>query len=88
MLSNRLILCHPLLLLSSIFPNIRVFPSELALGIRWPKYRSFSFTISPSNEYSGLTSFRRDSFDLFAVQETLRGLLQHHSLYPFKSLCY
>ena len=85
---NHLILWHPLLLLSSIFPSIRVFPSELALHIRWPKYWSFSFTISPSNEYSGLISFRMDLFDLFAVQGTLKSLLQHHSLCPLKSVCY
>ena len=78
--SNHLILCHPLLLLPSIFPSIRVFSSESALPIRWPKYWSFSFSISPSNEYSGLISFRIDWFDPFAVQGTLKGLLQHHSL--------
>ena len=77
--SNHLILCHPLLLLPSIFPSIRVFPNELALCIRWPKYWSFSFNISPSNEYSGLISFRMDWFDLLAVQGTLKSLLQHHS---------
>ena len=77
MLSNHLILCLPLLLLSSIFPSLRVFPSELALHIRWPKYWSFSF--SPSNEYSGLISFRIGWFDLFAVQGTLKSLLQHQS---------
>ena len=77
-LSNRLILCCPLLLLS-IFPNIRVFSSKLALCIRWPKYWSFSFSISPSNEYSGLTSFRMDWLDLLAVQETLNSLFQHHN---------
>ena len=76
--SNHLILCCPLLLLPSIFPNIRVFSSESALHIKWPKYWSFSFSISPSNEYSGLISFRIDWFDL-AVQGTLKGLLQHHS---------
>ena len=75
MLSNHLILCHPLLLLSSIFPNLRVFSSELVLHIRWPKYWSFSFSISPSNEYSGLISFRMDWFDLLAVQGTLKRLL-------------
>ena len=81
MLSNHLILCHPLLLLPSIFPSIRVFYSDLALCIRWPKYWSFSFSMSPSNEYSGLISFRIDSllFDLLAVQVTLESLLQHHS---------
>ena len=76
---NRLILCHPLLLLPSIFPSIRVFPNELALHIRWPKYWSFSFRISPSNEYSGLISFRMDWLDLLAVQGTLKSLFQHHS---------
>ena len=75
---NHLILCHPLLLLPSIFPNIRVFSNESALHIRWPKYWSFSFSISLSNEYSGLVSFRIDWFDL-AVQWTLKSLLQHHS---------
>ena len=81
MLSNHLVLlCHPLLPLPSIFPRIRVFSSELALCIRWPQYCSFSFSISPSNEYSGLISFRIDSFDLLAVQRTLKSLLQHHSL--------
>ena len=78
MSSNHLILCHPLLL-PSIFPSFRVFSNELALCIRWPKYRSFSFSISPSNEYSGLISFRMDWFDLLAVQGTLKNLLQHHS---------
>ena len=77
LLSNHLILCHSLLLLSSIFPSIRVFSSESALRIRWPKYWSFSFSISPSNEYSGLISFRVDWFDLLAVQGTLKSLLQH-----------
>ena len=77
--SNHLILCHPLLLLTSIFPSIRVFSNESALPIRWPKYWSFSFSISPSNEYSGLISFRIDRFDLLAVQGTLKSLLQHHS---------
>ena len=76
---NHLVLCHPLLLLPSTFPSIRVFSNELALGIRWPKYWSFSFRISPSNEYSGLNSFRIDWFDLLSVQGTLKGLLQHHS---------
>ena len=76
--SNYLILSHPLLLLPSIFPSIRVFPNELALRIRWPKYWSFSFSISPSNEYSGLISFRMDYLDLLAVQGTLKSLLQHH----------
>ena len=78
--SNHLILCCPLLLLSSIFPSIRIFSNELALHIRWPKYWSFSFSISPSNDYSGLFSFRIDWFDLLAVQETLKSLLQLHSL--------
>ena len=77
--SNHLILCHPLLLPPSIFPSIRVFSSEAALGIRWPKYWSFSFSISPSNEYSGLVSFRMDWLALLAVQGTLKSLLQHHS---------
>ena len=77
--SNHLILCHPLLLLPSIFPSIRVFSNESALHIRWPKYWSFSFNISPSNEYSGLISFRMDWLDLLAVQEILKSLLQHHS---------
>jgi len=77
--SNHLILCHPLLLQPSIFPSIRVFPNESALCIRWPKYWSFSFNISPSNEYSGLISFRMDWLDLLAVQGTLKSLLQHHS---------
>ena len=78
--SNHLILCHPLLLLPSIFPSIRVFFNELALCIRWPKYWSFSFSIRPSNEYAGLISFRIDWFDLLAVQGTLKSLLQCHSL--------
>ena len=77
--SNHLILCCPLLLLPSIFLSIRVFSSESALGIRWPKYWSFSFSISPLNEYSGLISFRMDWLDLLAVQGTLKSLLQHHS---------
>ena len=77
--SNHLILCHPLLLLPSIFPSIRVFSNELVLCIRWPKYWSFSFSISPSNEYSELISFRIDWFDVLAVQGTLKSLLQHHS---------
>ena len=76
--SNHLILCRPLLLLPSIFPSIRVFSSESVL-IRWPKYWSFSFIISPSNEYSGLISFRMDWLGLLAVQGTLKSLLQHHS---------
>ena len=78
---NHLILCHPLLLLPLIFPSIRVFFNESVLGIRWPKYWSFSFSISPSNEfeYSGLISFRVDWLDLLAVQGTLKSLLQHHS---------
>ena len=76
---NHLILCRPLLLPPSIFPSIRVFSSESALRIRWPKYWSFSFNISPSNEYSGLISFRMDWLDILAVQRTLRCLLQHHS---------
>ena len=76
---NYLVICHPLLLLPSIFPSIRVFSNESALCIRWPKYWNFSFSISPSNEYSGLTSFRIDWVDLLAVQGTLKSLLQHHS---------
>ena len=78
--SNHFILCHTFHLLPSIFPSIRVFSKELALLVRWPKYQSFSFSISPSNEYSGLISFRIGWFDLLAVQGTLRSLLQHHSL--------
>ena len=78
--SNHLILCHPLLLLLSIFPSIRVFSNESILHIRWPKYWSFSFSISPSNEYSLLISFRINWFDLLAVQGTLKCLLQHHNL--------
>ena len=77
--SNHLVLCHPLLLLLSIFPSIRVFSSESILCIRWPKYWSFSFNISPSNEYSGLLSFMIDWLDFLAVQRTLKSLLQHHS---------
>ena len=78
--SNHLILCHPLLLSPSIFPSIRVFSSESVLCIRWPKYWSFSFNISSSNEYSGMISFRMDWLDLLAVQGTLKSLLQHDSL--------
>ena len=77
--SNHLILCRPRLLPPSIFPSIRVFPNELALSIRWPKYWSFSFSISPSNEYSGLISFRTDWLDLLAIRGTLKNLLQHPS---------
>ena len=77
--SSHLILCHPLLLLPSIFPSIRVFSNESALRIRWPKYWHFSFNISPSNEHPGLISFRMDWLRLFAVQGTLKSLLQHHS---------
>ena len=77
--SNHLILCHPPLLLPSVFPSIRVFSSVSVLCIRWPKYWSFSFSISPSNEYSGLISFRMNWLDLLAVQGTLKSLLQHHS---------
>ena len=77
--SSHLILCHPLLLLPSILPSIRVFSSESVPHIRWPKYWSFSFSISPSNEYPGLVSFRMDWLDLLAVQGTLKSLLQHHS---------
>ena len=77
--SNHLILCHPLLLLPSIFPSIRVFSNDSAVCMRWPKYWSFSFSISPSNEHLGLISFRMGWLDLFAVQGTLKSLLQHHS---------
>ena len=77
--SNHLILCRPLLLLPSIFPSIRVFSKESVLRIRWPKYWSFSFSISPPKEYSGLISFRMDWFDLLAVQGILSHLLRHHS---------
>ena len=77
--SNHLILCRPLLLLPSIFPSIRVFSNESALHIRWPKYWSFSFNISPFNEHPGLISFRMDWLDLLAFQGTLKSLLQHHS---------
>ena len=77
--SNHLILCHPLLLLPSIFPSIRVFSNESAVCIRWPKYWSLSFNISPSNEHPGLISFRMDQFDLLAVHGPLQSLLQHHS---------
>ena len=77
--SNHLILCCPLLLLPSVFPSIRVFSNLSVLCIRWPKYWSFSFSISPSNEYSGLICFRRDWFDLLGIQGTLKSLLQHHS---------
>ena len=79
MSSNHPILCHPLLLLPSTLPSIRVFSNESVLNIRWPKYWSFSFNIGPSNEYSGLISFRIDSFDLLAVQGTVKSFLQHHS---------
>ena len=85
--SNHLILCHPLLLLPSIFPSIRVFFSESVLCIRWPKYWSFSFSISTSNEYSGLISFSIDGLDLFAVHGTHKSLLQHHSLKPSVLWC-
>ena len=77
--SNHLILCHPLLLLPSIFPSLRVFSTESVLRIRWPKYWSFSFNISPSNEYSGMISFRMDWLDLLGVQGTLKSLFQYHS---------
>ena len=77
--SHHLIFCHPLVLLPSIFPSIRVFSKESVLRIRWPKYWSFSFSISPSNEHPGLISFRMDWFDLLAIQGTLKSLLQHHS---------
>ena len=79
MLSNHLILCQPLLLLPSIFPSIRILSNESVLCIKWPKYWSFSFSISPSNEYSELLSFRMDWLDLLTVQGTLKSLLQHHS---------
>ena len=85
--SKHLVLCHPLLLLPSIFPSIRVFSNESFLCIRWPKYWSFSFSISPSNEYSGLISFRMDWLDLLAVQGTLKSLLQHHSSKASFLLC-
>ena len=85
--SNHLILCHPLLLLPSIFPSIKIFSNESVLRIKWPKYWSFSFSISPSNEYSGLISFRIDWFDLLAVQGTLKSLLQHHSSKAFILRC-
>ena len=78
--SNHLILCHPLLLLPSIFPSMRIFSSESVLHIRWPKYWRFSFSLSPSSEYSGLISFTIDWFDLLSVQGTLKSLLQHHSI--------
>ena len=77
--SNHLFLCRPLLLLPSIFPRVRIFSNESILHIRWPKYWSFNFSISPSNEYSGLISFRMDLLNLLAVQGTLKSLLQHHS---------
>ena len=85
--SNRLIFCHPLLLLPSIFPSIRVFSSESVLCIRWPKSWSFNFSISPSNEHPGLISFRKDRLDLLAVQGTLKSLLQHHSSQVSIFLC-
>ena len=85
--SNHLILCCPLLFLPSVFPSIRVFSNESVLRIRWPKYWSFSFKISPSNEHSGLISFRVDWLDLLAVQGTLKSLLQHHSSKPSILLC-
>ena len=85
--SNHLILCHPLFLLPSIFPSIRVFSNESVLHIRWPKYWSFSFSISPSNEYSGLIPFRIDCFDLLAFQGTLKSLLQHYSSKASSLLC-
>ena len=78
-LSNHLILCHPLLLVPSIFPSIRVFSNESVLRIRWPKYWSYSFSISPSNEYSGIISFRMDWLDLLAIQGILKSLFQYHS---------
>ena len=79
MVSNHRILCHPLLLLSSIFPSIRVYCNESALRIRWPKFWSFSFNISPSNVYSGLVSFRTDWFHLLPAQDALKNLLHHHN---------
>ena len=85
--SNHLILYHPLLLLPSVFPSIRVFSNESALHIRWPKHWSFRLNISPSNEYSGLISFRMDWLDLLAVQGTLKSLLQHHSSKASILLC-
>ena len=85
--SNHLILCRPLLLLPSIFPSIRVFSNESALRIRWPKYWSFSFNISPSNEHPGLISYRMDWLDLLAVQGTLKSLLQHHTCIYTYILC-
>ena len=85
--SNHLILCCPLLLLPSIFPSIRDFSNELALRMRWPKYWSFSFNISPPSEHPGLISFRMDWLDLLAIQGTLRTLLQHHSSKVFQRLC-
>ena len=85
--SNHLILCRPLLLLPSIYPSIRVFSNESVLLIRWPKYWSFSFSISPSNEYSGLISFRINYFDLLAIQGTLKSLLQYHSSKASVLLC-
>ena len=84
---NHLILCRPLLLLPSVFPRMRVFLNESVLRIRWPQYWSFTFKISPSNEYSGLISFRMDWLDLLAVQGTLKSLLQHHSLKASILLC-
>ena len=84
--SSHFILCHPLLLPPSIFPSIRVFSNESALCIRWPKYWSFSFSISPSSEYSGLISFRMDWLDLLTVQGTLKSLLQHHTVQSINSL--
>ena len=84
--SSHLILCHPFLLLPSIFPSIRIFSNESVLHIRWPKYWNFSFNISPSNEYSGLISFRIDRLALLAVQRTIKSLLQHHKSISFASL--
>ena len=85
--SNHLILCHPLLLLPSIFPSIKVFSNKSVLCIRWTEYWSFSFSINPSNEYSGLISFRMDWIDLLAVQGTLKNLIQHHSSKASILLC-
>ena len=87
MTCNHLLFCQPLLFLPSIFPSIRIFSNESALHIRWPKYWSFSFSISPSNEYSGLISFKIDSFNLLAIQGTVKSLLQHYSSKASIHLC-
>ena len=86
--SHHLVLCHLLLILPSVFSSTRVFSNELALGIRWPKYWSFSFSMCHSNEYSGLISFRKDWFDLLAIQGTLKRLLQHHQFKRINSLAF